>query len=88
MDIVLGGKLNWETLAEINRLSPKGYNGIHVILVGNISKSVALELNHYGLNTHHITGSNHYETACKIPDECKEFKNILIISGEDYSEGI
>lgn len=83
-----GRKLNRETLAEINRLGPKGHNGIHVILVGNISKNVALELNYYGLKTHHITGSNHYETACRIFDERKEFKNILIISGQDYSEGI
>ncbi|MDF2880956.1 MAG: putative lipoprotein [Clostridiaceae bacterium] len=83
-----GKRLSRETLTEINRLCPKGYKGIQVILVGNISKNVSLELNQYGLKNHHITGSNHYETACKIPGERKEFKNILIISGEDYSEGI
>ena len=59
--------LNKRTLKEIQRLSPKGYKGIHVILVGNISKKVSLELNKYGYKTHHIAGHNHYETACMIP---------------------
>lgn len=81
-------KLSSETLTEIRRLSPKGYNGIHVILVGNLSGNIAAELNKFGLRTIHITGRNHYETACKIPAVRKEFKNILIISGEDYTEGI
>lgn len=80
--------LNNETLAEIQRLSPMGYKGIQVILVGNISRNVALELNRLGLRTYQVTGRNHYETACKIPDERKEFENILIMSGEDFSEGI
>ena len=83
-----GDSLSKETLNEIQRLSPKGYKGIHVILVGNISKNVSSELNDYGLRTHHITGCNHYETACMIPSMKEEFKNIIIISGEDYSEGI
>lgn len=83
-----GNRLCKETLDEITRLSPMGYKGIQVILVGNISRNVSLELNYYGLRTHHITSHNHYETACIIPSERKEFKNILIISGEDYSEGI
>ena len=83
-----GKSLNEDTLNEIQSLSPKGYKGIHVILVGNISKRVALELNSIGLKTHHVAGRNHYETACMIPDLREEFKNILILSGEDYSEGI
>lgn len=83
-----GRVLNKKTLREILRLSPKGYKGVHVILVGNISDNVARELNMNGLRTIHVTGRNHYETACKIPDMRKDFKNILIVSGEDYSEGI
>ncbi|AWK52562.1 cell wall-binding repeat 2 family protein [Clostridium beijerinckii] len=83
-----GDSLSKETLNEIQRLSPKGYKGVHVILVGNISKNVSSELNHYGFRTHHIKGRNHYETACMIPSMREELKNILIISGEDYSEGI
>ena len=83
-----GNSLSKETLNEIQRLSPKGYKGIHVILVGNISKNVSSELNKCGFRTHHIAGRNHYETACMISSLRKEFKNILIISGKDYSEGI
>lgn len=83
-----GERLRKDTLDEIQRLDPKGYNGIHVILVGRISKKVSAELNDYGFKTHHISGGNHYETACIIPGIRKEYKNILIMSGEEYSEGI
>ena len=83
-----GNSLSKKTLHEIKRLSPKGYKGIHVILVGKISKKVTCELNYYGFRTHHLSGVDHYETACMIPEVRKEFKNILIMSGEDYSEGI
>lgn len=83
-----GNSLRKETLDEIRRLSPKGYNGIHVILFGRISKKVSSELNYYGFRTQHIAGCNHYETACITSGIRKEFKNIIIMSGEDYSEGI
>ena len=83
-----GNSLSKKTLHEIKRLSPKGYKGIHVILVGKISKKVTCELNYYGFRTHHLSGVDHYETACMMPEVRKEFKNILIMSGEDYSEGI
>ena len=77
-----------ETLNEIRRLSPKGHNGIQVILVGNISTNIVNQLRVIGLTSKLITGKDHYETACKIPAERKDFKNVLIVSGEDYSEGI
>jgi putative cell wall-binding protein len=80
--------LPWETLNEIRRLSPKGHSGIQVILVGNISTSIINQLRTAGFTSKLITGNTHYETACKIPNERKDFKNILIVSGEDYSEGI
>lgn len=83
-----GNTLSPKTLNEIRRLSPKGYKGIHVILVGNISRNISLTLNYYGFRTHHIIGLNHFETACKIPSIREEFKNILMVSGNDYSEGI
>ncbi|OCB01213.1 cell wall-binding repeat-containing protein [Clostridium beijerinckii] len=83
-----GNSLNEKTLGEIERLSPKGYNGVQVILVGNISKNVSFELNDHGYRTKHISGRNYYDTACIISRIRKEFNNILIISGEDYSEGI
>lgn len=80
--------LRKETLKEIKRLSPKGYKVTQVILVGNISENVSCELKNHGFKTQHIEGSNYYETACTISGVRKDFKNILIISGEDYSEGI
>ncbi|EKQ51771.1 MULTISPECIES: cell wall-binding repeat-containing protein [unclassified Clostridium] len=83
-----GNSLSKETLKEIQRLSPKGYKGTQVILVGSISQNVSSELNDYGFRTHHIAGRNHYETACMIARAMKEFKNILIMSGDEYDEGI
>lgn len=77
-----------ETLMEIKRLKPKGYNGIQVFLVGNISKHIETQLNCLGLSTHYITGRNHYETACEALKVTPEFRNVIIISGEEYSEGI
>lgn len=80
--------LRKETLKEIKRLSPKGYKGTHIVLVGDISESVSSELKNHGFKTQHIEGNNYYETACIISRVRKDFKNILIISGEEYSEGI
>lgn len=36
---------------------------------------------------HHPFGSSHHKTACLI-STMKEYKNIIIMSGKDYSEGI
>lgn len=82
-----GRSLRKETLDEIIRLNPKGHNGIQVILVGNISKNVENQLNEVGLTTSHIVGRNHYETACMVASVKKDSKNILIVSGENLSEG-
>ena len=83
-----GKSISKKTLDEIIRLSPKGYNGIQVILVGNISKNVENQLNKVGLTTNHITGRNHYETSCIVASVKNDTKNILIVSGENLSEGI
>ncbi|MEQ8156072.1 MAG: cell wall-binding repeat-containing protein [Clostridiaceae bacterium] len=83
-----GDRLRRETLEEIIRLSPKGYDGTHVFLVGNISMNMAFELADYGLKARYIAGCNHYETACMIPEERNDFKNLIITSGEYYHEGI
>ncbi len=83
-----GNMLYRETLEEIRRLSPKGYKGIQIFLVGNISSNVERQLNAMGFTTKHIHGRNHYETACQIPSYREHFKNILLVSGEDYSEGL
>ncbi|WP_368487526.1 cell wall-binding repeat-containing protein [Clostridium sp. BJN0013] len=79
-------ELNRKTLDEILRLKPKGYNEIDVILVGNLSRNIQRQLNYAGLNTYHIFGRNHYETACNIFDFKHDTKNILIVSGENYQE--
>ena len=83
-----GKRLSKGILDEIMRLNPKGYNGIQVILVGNISKNIENQLNKIGLTTYHIVGGNHYETACKVASIKEDTKNILIVSGENLSEGI
>lgn len=83
-----GNKINKEVLAEIKKLNHESHMGIQVILVGNISKGVKEHLEHMGICTHQITGCNHYETACEVLKARHMFENILIMSGEDYSEGI
>lgn len=83
-----GNTLSKNTLKEILHLSPKGYKGTQIFLVGNLSENISSQLKRAGLSTHHISGKNHYETACKILEFRPDFKNILIISGEDYNEGI
>lgn len=83
-----GNKINKEVLAEIKKLDHESHMGIQVILVGNICKEVKEDLEHMGICTHHIIGCNHYETACEVLKARHMFENILIMSGEDYSEGI
>ncbi|GKX65319.1 cell wall-binding repeat-containing protein [Inconstantimicrobium mannanitabidum] len=83
-----GNTLSKKTLEEIQRLSPKGYQEIQVILVGNIAKAVSLELTFHGFNTEQMVGHNHYETATMVCDFREVFDNIIIMSGEDYTEGI
>jgi putative cell wall-binding protein len=83
-----GNMIYRETFEEIRRLSPKGYNGIKVFLVGNISRNIEMQLNAMGYKTKHIYGRNHYETACQIPGYREHFKNVLLVSGEDFSEGM
>lgn len=77
-----------KTLMEIKRLDPKGYKGVQIFLVGNISNNVGRQLNPLGLKTYYVTGGNRYETACRVLKERSKFKNVIIMSGEDYSEGI
>lgn len=83
-----GNKISKEVLAEIKKLNHESHMGIQVILVGNISKGVKEYLERMGICTHHISGCNHYETACEVLKARHMFENILIMSGEDYSEGI
>jgi putative cell wall-binding protein len=83
-----GNMLYRETFEEIRRLSPKGYKGIQVFLVGDISRNIEMQINVMGYRTRHIYGRNHYETACQIPNFREDFKNVLLVSGEEFSEGL
>jgi putative cell wall-binding protein len=83
-----GNMLYKETVDEISRLSPKGHMGIQIFLVGDISGNVEMQLNLMGYRTKHVSGRNHYETACQIPSYRHHFENVIIVSGEDFSEGI
>jgi hypothetical protein len=83
-----GNMLYRETIEEIRRLSPKGHMGIQIFLVGDISSNVVAQLNLMGYRTKQIRGRNHYETACQISSYRHDFKNVLIVSGEDFNEGI
>lgn len=82
-----GKKLTKETLNELFRLSPEGIDGIQVILVGNITQRISSILEGYGYHAAHVAGLNHFETACLI-STMREYKNLIIMSGEDYAEGI
>ncbi len=82
-----GKKITKETLNELFRLSPEGIDGIQVILVGDISQRISLTLTNYGYHSAQVAGLNHYETACLI-STMREYENLIIMSGEDYSEGI
>jgi putative cell wall-binding protein len=86
--ITPGNILYRETLEEIMRLSPKGYKGIQVFLVGNISRNVEMQLSTRGYKTRRISGRNHYETACQVLGLREHFKNVLLVSGEDFSDGL
>lgn len=84
--------LDQQTLFEIQRLNPTGYKGIQLLLVGNISNSVLMQLQSLGFSASSIKDKNHYETACQIFNETlsndKDIQNILIVSGEDYRYGL
>lgn len=80
--------IDQNTVAQIFKLKPKGVNGIQVFIVGGISYSVEQQLMTYGLKTFRISGSNFYETSAKIARYLNFPKNIMIVSSEDYKEGL
>lgn len=80
--------IDQNTVAQIFELKPKGVNGIQVFIVGGISYAVEQYLMAYGLKTFRISGSNFYETSAKIAGYLNYPKNIMIVSSEDYREGL
>lgn len=76
------------TLDQIYRLQPGGVNGIQVFIVGGISYSVEQQLIMLGFKAKRITGSDFNETAAKVAEYLNYPKNIMIVSSEDYREGL
>lgn len=80
--------LDTNTASQIFKLRPKGVNGIKVFIVGGISYNVDRQLAMWGLGTKRITGINPFDTAAKAAEYLNYPKNIMIVSGEDYREGL
>ena len=76
------------TVAQIFKLRPKGVNGVQVFIVGGVSFGVEQQLMMYGLKTFRISGTNFYETSAKVAQYLNYPENIMIVSGEDYMEGL
>lgn len=80
--------IDQNTIAQIFKLSPKGINDIQVFIVGGISYTVEQQLMMYGFKTYRISGSNFYETSAKVARYLNYPKNIMVVSSEDYREGL
>jgi len=76
------------TLFQIFKLHPKGVNGVQVFIVGGISFAVEQQLMMYGFKTFRISGTNFYETSAKVAQYFNYPENIMIVSSEDYREGL
>lgn len=76
------------TITQILKLRPKGVNGVQVFIVGGISYGVEQQLMMYGLKTFRISGANFYETSARVAQYLNYPENIMIVSGEDYREGL
>ena len=73
---------------KVYNLNPVGIDGIKVFLVGRIPFFIEEQLNMLGFGTKRISGNNFYETAAKVAEYLNYPQNIMIISGEDYREGL
>lgn len=73
---------------KVYNLYPVGIDGIKVFLVGRIPFFIEEQLNMLGFGTKRISGNNFYETAAKVAEYLNYPQNIMIISGEDYREGL
>lgn len=77
-----------DTLAQILKLNPKGINGVQVYIVGEVPCNVDQLLKRYGLKTYRITGYNYFETSAMIAQYLNYPENIMIVSSEDYRDGL
>ncbi len=76
------------TLNQIFKLNPAGYDGIKIFIVGNISYYVEEQLNILGFTTKRISGNDIFKLSANIAGYLEYPQNIMIISGEDYREGL
>ncbi len=76
------------TVDQIFKLNPVGVDGIKVFIVGEVPYFIEEQLNILGLGTKRISGNNFYETAARVAEYLEYPQNIMIISGEDYREGL
>lgn len=76
------------TVSQIFKLRPQGVNGTQIFIVGGISYHVEQQLMLLGLRTKRISGANAFETAAKVAAYLNYPQNIMIVSGEDYREGL
>ncbi|MBU5313498.1 cell wall-binding repeat-containing protein [Tissierella carlieri] len=76
------------TVEQIFKLNPTGVDGVKVFIVGEFPYFIEEQLNMLGLRTKRIGGGNFYETAARVAEYLKYPPNIMVISGEDYREGL
>lgn len=76
------------TLDQIYRLEPRGVDGIQVFIVGGISYDVEQQIESLGFRIKRITGRSFYETAAKVAEYLNFPQNIMIVSSENYEEGL
>lgn len=76
------------TLNQIFKLNPVGFNGIKIFIIGDISYSVEEQLNILGFATKRISGNDIFELSANIAHYLEYPQNIMVISSEDYKEGL
>ncbi|NJD01623.1 MAG: cell wall-binding repeat-containing protein [Ruminiclostridium sp.] len=88
---ILYSQMNYispDTINQIFKLRPGGVDGTQVFLVGGVSYFTEQQLNMLGLKTKRIAGPNFLETSAKVAEYLNYPENIMIVSGEDYREGL
>lgn len=80
--------IDLDTVNQIYKLNPKGVNGIQVFLIGGISEAVSYYLSSLGFTVEIISGQSYYETAANVTKYLENLENIMLISAEDYWDGL
>jgi hypothetical protein len=77
-----------DTVDQIYRLKPKGVNGYQIFMVGGVSYRIWQYLTSLGFRIQIITGSDYNETAANVAKYLNYPENIMIVSSEDFREGL